>query len=156
MRRHRGDKCFLQVTKQSVMQKPLIEKHFPCFECRLWHRHLECEGLITPSENCATYRVAISYEQDGFPRVKIKDPQIVPSSAIHMFRNGDLCLYKPTEILWKSSDNIHEKIVPWIAEWLVFYELYLMCGRWLGPEVPHGAGGKVQQKNRSVCEDGID
>jgi len=35
-------------------------------------------------------------------------------------------------------DNIHEKIIPWIAEWLVFYELYRICGKWLGPEAPHG------------------
>ena len=73
------------------------------------------------------------------------EPQISPSASRHMYGNGALCLYKPTEHPWKSSDNIHEKIIPWTAEWLVFYELYLMCGKWLGPEAEHGIVEKMQQ-----------
>ena len=134
--------------RRFVIQKALIEKHFPCFKCKLSHRHLECEGFITPSEDCTTYRVAISYEQDGVPRVRIKTPHVIPSASIHMYGNGTLCLYKPTENPWKSSDNIHEKIIPWTAEWLVFYELYLMCDKWLGPEAEHGTGEKKQQRTR--------
>jgi hypothetical protein len=42
-------------------------------------------------------------------------------------------------------DNLHQKIIPWIAEWLVYYELYLICGKWLGPEAPHGPNGKFRQ-----------
>jgi len=132
--------------RRFVIQKPLIEKYFPCFKCLLSRRHLECEGLITPSKGCASYRIVISYEQDGVPRVKIREPQITPSSTIHMYDNGALCLYKPAETPWKLSDNVHEKIIPWTAEWLVFYELYLMCGKWLGPEAPHDLTGKAQQK----------
>ena len=131
--------------RRFVIQKALVEKHFPCFKCRLSHRHLECEGFITPSINCATYRVAISYDQDGVPRVKIREPQITPSASIHMYSNGVLCLYEPAETPWKSADDLHKKIIPWTAEWLVFYELYLICGKWLGPEAPHGIGGKAQQ-----------
>jgi hypothetical protein len=121
-----------------AIQKALVEKHFPCFECGMSHRCLECEGVITPSEGCGTYRVRISYARGGVPRVKIKDPQIIPSSAIHMYNDGTLCLYEPCETPWKSSDSLHEKIIPWTAEWLVFYELFLICGKWLGPEAPHG------------------
>jgi len=129
-----------------VIEKLLIEKYFPCFKCRLSHRHVECEGLITPSEGCATYRIVISYDQNGAPRVKIREPQITPSSAIRMYDNGVLCLYKTAETPLKLSDNIHEKIIPWTAEWFVFYELYLMCGKWLEPEAPHDVTGKAQQK----------
>lgn len=125
--------------RRFVIQKALVEKHFPCFKCRLSHRHLRCDGLITPSKDCATYRIAISYPQDGVPRVTIKDPQIAPSAAIHMYDSGELCLYEPKETPWRSSDHLHEKIIPWIAEWLVFYELYMICGKWLGPEAPHGS-----------------
>src|SRR6476469_3557994 len=68
------------------------------------------------------------------------------ASAIHMYDNGVLCLYKTAETPLKLSDNIHEKIIPWTAEWFVFYELYLMCGKWLEPEAPHDVTGKAQQK----------
>lgn len=125
-------------SRRFVIQKALVEKHFPCFKCRLSHRHLACEGYIMPSEDCATYRVAISYKQDSVPRVRIKEPKITPSSSIHMYGDGSLCLYEPVESPWKALDNLHEKIIPWTAEWLVFYELNLAFGKWLGPEVPHG------------------
>jgi hypothetical protein len=128
--------------RRFVIQKTLIEKHFPCFTCKLRRGHLKCEGRITPSEGCATYRVAISYEQGGVPKVVIKEPHITPSPSIHMYRNGALCLYQPIEDPWKPADNIHQKIIPWTAEWLVFYELFLICGKWLGPEAPHGVNGK--------------
>jgi len=134
--------------RRFVVQKALVEKHYSCFKCKHSHRLLECEGFITPSEDCATYRIAISYEQNGVPRVRIKDPHINPSPDIHMYGNGSLCLYLPAEDPWKVSDNIHEKIIPWTAEWLVFYELYQICGKWLGPEAPHGVGEKKQQRKR--------
>lgn len=59
-----------------------------------------------------------------------------------MYEHGALCLYEPRETPWRSSDNLHEKIIPWTAEWLVFYELFLIYGKWLGPEAPHGASRK--------------
>jgi hypothetical protein len=134
--------------RRFVIQKALIEKHFPCFQCQLSHRLLSCDGIITPSEGCDTYRVSISYEQGGVPRVRIKEPRIAVSPRIHMYRDGTLCLYQPAEDPWNALDNIHEKIIPWTAEWLVFYELYLLCGEWLGPEAPHCSNEKQGQIRR--------
>lgn len=81
--------------RRFVIQKMLIEKHFPCFRCWLSNGCLWCEGDITPSEDCATYRVKISYELNAVPRVRIRQPEIAPSDAIHMYSNGTLCLYQP-------------------------------------------------------------
>jgi len=103
---------------------------------------LRCEGVIVPSDGCDTYRIRILYPQFGVPTVRIREPEIAPSREIHMYRDGSLCLYKPAEQPWKITDLIHEKIIPWTAEWLVFYELYLLCGKWLGPEAEHDAIGE--------------
>ena len=124
-------------TRQFVLQKLLIEKHFPCFKCTLTHRTLKCEGLIRPSEGCPKYRLSISYKQGGTPSVRVLEPEIKPSSAIHVYPDGHLCLYYPAESPWRPAMNIHETIIPWAAEWLVFYELFLVCGTWLGPEADH-------------------
>ena len=123
--------------RRFAIQAALVRKHFPFFECGLSRRSVECEGVITPSEGCASYVVKISYARGSIPRVKIKHPQITPSSAIHMYGDGTLCLYEPRETPWKLSNNLHETIIPWTAEWLVFYELFLLHGKWLGPEAPH-------------------
>lgn len=109
---------------------------------------LECTGEIKPSEHCATYVFEISYKNGGIPEVRIQRP-VVPQSVwgqVHIFPNGTLCLYDHREQPWLWTDNLHEKIIPWTAEWLVFYELFLMCNKWLGPEAPHGKDVKVPQQ----------
>lgn len=131
-----------------VMQKHLVEKHFTGFRCALRNNVLECVGDITPSEHCATYRIAIRYKKDGIPEVRIRNP-VIPQGIkgrVHIYDNGTLCLYDYREQPWQVTDNLHEKIIPWTAEWLVFYELYLMCGQWLGSEAPHGSDKKTPQK----------
>lgn len=127
-----------------VLQKHLVEKHFTCFRCTLHRNVLECAGEITPSVHCDTYKIAIRYPLNGIPRVKIRRPEI--SKPVHMYRDGSLCLYDYREQPWSTADNIHETIIPWTAEWLVFYELYLLCGKWLGPEAPHGTEEKEPEK----------
>jgi hypothetical protein len=128
-----------------LRQKALVQHHFPCFECQLYRNRLTCKGAITPSPGCDEYVVRIRYEYEKVPRVDIVQPTIKPSFKIHMYGCGALCLYDPRETPWQRGDNVHEKIIPWTAEWLVFYELYLIYGKWLGPEAPHGPSGKVQQ-----------
>ena len=120
------------------MQKLLIEKHFPAFRCCLKHGKLECTGDIKPSERSDAYTVRLNYDEWGLPEVRILKPHIAPLSKIHMYRDGRLCLYHPPTQPWSGSDELHKTIIPWIAEWLVYYELYLIEGKWLGPEMPHG------------------
>lgn len=121
-----------------VMQKTLVERNFPCFACSFTNRRLTCIGKITPAEGCRTYAVRIDYCSGGIPEVRITSPRIDWNKDIHMYRNGTLCLYYPPETPWKHTRNLHETIMPWTAEWLVFYELYLLKGVWLGKSVPHG------------------
>lgn len=124
----------------------MMRKHFPCFECSLRHRVLSCIGEITPSEGCDTYRVQIRLAVGMTPKVRILSPEIMYNPNVHMYLNGNLCLFKPSEQPWRAKDYIHEKIVPWTAEWLVYYELFKITGEWLGPEATHDSGPKKIQK----------
>lgn len=122
-----------------VRQKFLVEKHFPCFRCRCRRGVLECEGRITPSDLCSEYQVRIRYARGDYPRVRVVSPEILSSPDIHTFGDGTLCLYYPKDQPWGRMDNLHETIIPWTAEWLVFYELFLITGEWRGPAAPHGS-----------------
>ena len=51
------------IYRHHVVQKHLVEKHFPCFRCRLHKGVLTCVGDITPSEHCDTYRIEIRLDQ---------------------------------------------------------------------------------------------
>jgi len=122
--------------RQFVLQKQLVEKHFPFFRCALRRNVLECVGEIVPSVHCCPYQIGIRYQYESIPQVRIRRPEI--RQRVHMYRDGTLCLYDHREKPWSPRDNIHEKIIPWTAEWLVFYELQLLSGKWWGPEASHG------------------
>jgi hypothetical protein len=121
-----------------LAQKFRIERHYPAFRCSVRRGLLECIGTIQPSNSSPTYRIRLRYTQNGTPSIRILTPHIEPKSAIHMSRNGDLCLYHSSSQPWLGTENLHATIIPWTAEWFVFYELYLSEGQWLGPEAPHG------------------
>lgn len=135
--------------KHLALQELLMRKHFPCFKCSLRKGTLVCVGEITPCAECSTYKVRISLDRGMTPKVRVIEPDIEPSRKIHMYSSGHLCLFKPEDQPWMDTDCLHEKIVPWTAEWLVYYELYLITGEWLGPEASHGEEPKVQQKKAS-------
>ena len=123
--------------RRFVLQKKLMNQFFPGFLCTYSRRRLTCLGKITPSEGCDTYTVKIDYVAGETPKVWILNPKIRMNSDTHVYADGSLCLYYPPESPWKNTDNLHEKTLPWIAEWLVFYELYLIKGVWLGKSAPH-------------------
>ncbi|NUB12801.1 hypothetical protein GAY28_08810 [Azospirillum brasilense] len=64
-----------------------------------------------------------------------------PSMPIpHLYRQpapgapAHLCLYHPSGNEWNWDHWIGKTIIPWAAEWLAFYELWRITGRWDGPE----------------------
>lgn len=115
-----------------------VEKFFPAFRCRLNRGVLDCVGEIRPIDEADAYSVRVRHTVWGIPEVRIVKPQIVPNSKIHMYRDGRLCLFHPPTQPWSDMHDLHKTIIPWTAEWLVYYELYLLDGKWLGPEFPHG------------------
>ena len=129
-----------------LRQKSLIEQYFPCFKCHLYGNRLTCKGRIIPSEDCDEYLIRIRYDYEKVPRVEIIEPTIEPSPKIHIYGCGALCLCDPRQTPWRRLNNVHETIIPWTAEWLVYYELYLIRGKWLGPEAPHEASGKLSDR----------
>ena len=43
-----------------------------------------------------------------------------------------LCLYSWKKNQWTKEKLISSTIIPWASEWLEFYELWLISGKWLG------------------------
>jgi hypothetical protein len=59
-----------------------------------------------------------------------KLPHIYPCPNTRI--GWSLCLYDPRTKDWKPSRSIAETIIPWTAEWLFFYEGWLIDGHWAG------------------------
>ena len=107
-----------------------------------------------------TYEISIAY----FPRVHFAgavitnpwitvevlspviglDPRGTGEKPPHIYRRPEsasgwsLCLFDPRTKDWEPHRLIAETIIPWAAEWLFFYEGWLVDGHWAGGGVhPH-------------------
>lgn len=122
----------------------LIKEHYSFLECKVQNGGLYCYGKYQPSDESNTYLYRIKYIPDNRPVVKVVEPSIEYNDDIHMYpRDNSLCLYHSTDLVWNSSCHLHDTIIPWTHEWFVFYELYLLTGKWLHPFIPH----KREDKN---------
>src|SRR5450759_4610748 len=79
------------------------------------------------------------------------DPRGTGEKPPHIFRRPDieagwaLCLYDPRQDDWQPDRLLAETIIPWAAEWLFFYEGWLIDGRWAG------GGEHPESSRRSRC-----
>lgn len=118
-----------------ILEKTRLKKHFPFLNCILRCNQLTCRGSITPSEGCSTYKIKLVYVRGKTPKVYVIDPLIEPHSKYHIYKDGALCLFDPRKSPWSSDMMLQNTIIPWTAEWLVFYELWKNTGEWLGEGV---------------------
>lgn len=87
---------------------------------------------LAPTGASRTYPVCITYFVGHYPKVRVlsrlatRDDDGPP----HVFGDGSLCLHVTDD--WNSTMLIADTTVPWAAEWLFFYELWLPTGEWYG------------------------
>ncbi|MEQ2005254.1 MAG: hypothetical protein ABMA26_00540 [Limisphaerales bacterium] len=120
-----------------VCEQALVRRSFPGLHARIRGQELTCRGRIQPTEHSAPYRVEIKYQPWSSPEIRVIEPALKFTSGAHMYRNDTLCLYDWREQPWQNKWHLHETVIPWVAEWLVFYELFLLTGKWLGPSANH-------------------
>jgi hypothetical protein len=78
------------------------------------------------------YQVEIRYKLTDCPKVRVLKPPLL-AKAPHRYGDGTLCLYWYKEWIWRRHLLIAETIIPWTALWLLYYELWMDTGEWLGP-----------------------
>jgi hypothetical protein len=103
-------------------------------------------GRIHPMPLGGTYTVQISYRLKQRPEVSILDPILVGrngSRLPHVFSGNHPCLFRFKYREWDGAMYIADTIVPWVATWLVHYEVWLATGVWCGSKQEHpGDEGK--------------
>jgi hypothetical protein len=115
-----------------VAQQARIKQAFPGFAWT-WKAGLATwTGELQPTENSGRYLIRITYRVGAIPKVIVLSPKL-KAGCPHLYGDGSLCLYWPKEWHWTRSAVIAETILPWAANWLYFYELWLDTDEWLGP-----------------------
>lgn len=116
-------------------QKYFINKHFTFLRSRIENGKLICRGQLQP-EGCSSYDVKIEFTAGYPPIVKIVNLKVESKFEVHMYDCGSLCLYYPADMKWKDHTKISEYTIPWITEWIYYYEVWKLTGQWKGPESP--------------------
>ena len=109
-----------------------LRRQFPGFRYRLEGGEGIWRGMLQPRQVSPIYRVEVRYRTGKVPTVRVLNPKIAPG-APHVYGNGALCLYWPKESPWRQDRLVADTILPWTALWLLYYELWLDTGKWLGP-----------------------
>lgn len=120
-------------------QKRLIEKHYTFLKCEIdWRRTvLVCTGWVKVNEDIEPYKVKIEYVVGKEPKTTILKPFVHPCKEIHMYNDNSLCLHYSPDLVWDERIRIYEYTIPWISEWIVYYEIYKVNGnKWEGRESP--------------------
>lgn len=101
---------------------------------RVRRGRLTCTFRLQPSAASGTYTLRLEYRHRRRPRVWVIDPQLTlhpgATRVPHVFGEGDLCLWYPGE--WTDDMLLAHTVVPWAADWLFHYEIWLATGTWTG------------------------
>ncbi|CAI2666017.1 hypothetical protein AKUH4B114J_14800 [Apilactobacillus kunkeei] len=96
---------------------------------------------IVPTPNSKEYIVEVNYKINEYPIVWVyglieenKSDDVFP----HVYKvcaeenKVRLCLYMQKYMEYNKKEPFSKNIIPWICEWLNFYEIYKITGRWYG------------------------
>jgi hypothetical protein len=109
---------------------------YPQFRCWVKDGVLHAEGDIQPTMRSVAYRVRIEYCAGDPPQVRVLSPKLKPREQggrlPHVYAGNRPCLYLPGAGEWTPDLSLAHTFVPWISEWLFFYETWHALGIWLG------------------------
>jgi len=132
-------KSEIDVITDSYVQKSMLQMYWKEFPVTSTAFSINVKGIWKASGYQNKYSFEILYDlQNGKPYCYIMAPYIKPSPSIHLNSNYTLCLYHFREYAFTKKFLLATEIIPWIIEWTLYYELYLINGNiWKGPEAPH-------------------
>jgi hypothetical protein len=132
-------------------QKYLVETHYSFLNCVINKNVLKCTGWIQPPDCTNRYKVLIEYVLGHEPKTSILFPEVEPSKHIHMYKDRSLCLSYPPDLKWTEKSRMAELTIPWLAEWIVYYEIYLINGNiWEGPQSPAHFNENTKNINQDI------
>jgi len=121
---------------RAFYQKYHLDIAYDFLESEIVNGRLVSTGEVQPN-GCNSYQIKIEWSAGNMPKVSILNKDIEPSDEIHMYKDSSLCLFYPPDLKWNNHLKVSDYIIPWTIEWIIFYELYLITGTWLGKEAPH-------------------
>jgi hypothetical protein len=136
----KSSKTDLNVARQRLE----LERDFPDGQYQMRQGRIVGTIRLQPTTFCAVYKVRITYSPGARPEIEVLSPRLVPRGGEripHTFDGDRPCLHLQEE--WRGDQSIATTIVPWLSEWLYYYETHHATGKWLG------GGHQFRPKSRS-------
>lgn len=104
-------------------------------------RQLHMRVGISPGQFGRVYECLFTIKPDGVqPDVIVLTPDLsllggtekIPHTYAYDGKGTRLCLWWPKGREWIPQMKLTDTFIPWTAEWLHFFELWLKTGEWLG------------------------
>lgn len=121
-------------------EKYLVEKHFNWIELKISPQDKSLIGKGVLDIGSKQYEILLSYSpfhKYRYDRIYIKDSTIKYDNKIHVYGDLSLCLYHPVIDRPIFQTIPLYRMIPWISEWIIFYEQWKKYGVWLGREIKH-------------------
>lgn len=124
-------------------------------------------GIIQPKAQQYAIIVVWKAELLDRPYVGILSPAIKPrpnctyEQIPHLIFNtknpeqSGLCLFDPDGNEWSESDLIAETTMLWASEWLLYYELWHLDGRWLGKSVGYESVAAIRAAEAATIREAV-
>lgn len=124
---------------------------------------LSWKYTVRPTPLSLEYTVKLKYSLGKGVKAYVIDPKPLPLAKAkhklpHVYSTVEqqLCLYYPDYREWHPGLLFAKTIVPWIIEWLYFYEIWLGEGEWLGGGIDHAEEPleAIEDPDRGNCSRG--
>lgn len=122
------------------IHKRMVEHHFSWLNLVIKDDFKALYGHGILSVNGKEYYIELYYSpfyEFRYDRIFIRDKSIKYNDKIHLYKDLSLCLYHPTIDKPKFEIIPLFKMIPWITEWIVFYNQWKKYGVWLSKEIKH-------------------
>ena len=112
-----------------------LKKLFPNSVGEVKQGVLQWSNYFTPTPMSDKYKIKLTLKEKSTPKVYVVEPVLnIPEGKRlpHVYPGNRLCLYAPHYKQWDANLYLVDTIIPWISEWLFYYELWLVTGEWSG------------------------
>ena len=139
---------YFKKPKNVAIQLLNLKSKYECLDSKLGIGKLIWKQRVRPSELSRTYDITVKYN-GKIPDVYLynqgimtKGDEYIPHCFRRHYKNKEdeyvkLCLYYPRYNEWSNDMFLSETVIPWTIDWLYYYELWRITGKWLGGGIEH-------------------
>ena len=133
-----------------ALQVSRIRNLFPGSRLEFKNREFQWWYEFKPTPLSKTYKIRLDFKVGEHPNIYVigEKLEFFPGTNrlphVYSTEKQWLCLYDRKTKEWKDTMLIADRVIPWIPEWLFFYELWLIDGNWHGGGNDHGQNKNIK------------